>query len=88
MEQQLLGGSAGGDGLPNGPAPDIPVPDVHLPCVPLPDVPLPDVPFPEVTLHEARPDGSVCEELTSARVAEEACVWVRVGFLSCKFPFV
>jgi len=57
VEQQLLGESAGGDGLPDGPLPDVPLPDVLLPNVPLPNVPLPDVPLPE-----ARPDGSGGEE--------------------------
>jgi len=41
----------------------------------------PDVPAPE-----ERPDGSVGEESTSHRVAEKACIRVRVGFLSCEFP--
>ena len=72
VEQQLLGESAGGDGLPDGPLPDVPIPDVHLPDVPLPDVPLPDVPLlnvplpdvplPDVPLPEARPDGSIGEK--------------------------
>jgi len=77
VEQQLLGESAGGDGLPDGPLPDVPLPDVPLPDVPLPDVPLPDVPLPDVPLPdvplpdfplpdvplpEVRPDGSVGEE--------------------------
>jgi len=72
VEQQLLGESAGGDGLPDGPLPDVPLPDVPLPDVPFPDVPLPDVPLPnvplpdvplpDVPLPEARPDGSVGEE--------------------------
>ena len=39
VEQQLLGESAGGDGLPTGPLPDVPLPDVPLPDIPLPDVP-------------------------------------------------
>ena len=56
VEQQQLGESVGGDGLPNGHLPDVPLPDVRLPDVPLPDVPVPDVPLPE-----ARPDGSVGE---------------------------
>jgi hypothetical protein len=47
VEQQQLGESAGGDGLPNGPLPD----------VPLPDVPLRDAPVPE-----AHPDRSVDAE--------------------------
>jgi len=47
VEQQLLGESAGGDGLRDGPLPDVPLPDVPLPGVPLP---------------EERPDGSVGEE--------------------------
>jgi len=59
VEQQLLGESAGGDGLPDGPLPDVPLSDVPLPDVPLPDVPLPDVPLLDVPLPEARPDGSV-----------------------------
>jgi len=83
VEQQLLGESAGGDSLPDGPLPDVPLPDVPLPDVPLPDVPLLDGP-----LHEACPDGPVGEEWTSPRVAEEACVWVIVWFLSCEFPLL
>jgi hypothetical protein len=62
VEQQLIGESAGGDGLPDGPLQDVPLPDVPLPDVHLPDVPLPDVPLPDVPLPEARPDGSVGEE--------------------------
>ena len=57
VEQQLLGKSAGDDGLADGPLADVPLPDV-----PLPDVPLPNVPFPDVPLPEARPDASVGEE--------------------------
>jgi len=57
VEQQLLGESAGGNGLPDGPLPDVPHPDIPLPEVPHPDVTLPDVPLPE-----ARPDGSVGAE--------------------------
>jgi hypothetical protein len=83
VEQQLLGESGGGNGLPDGPLPDVLLPDVPLPNVPLPDVPLPDVPLPK-----ARPDGLLGEECTSPWVAEEACVWVRVGFLSCEFPLL
>jgi len=81
--QQLLGESAGGDGLPDGPLPDVPLLDVALPDVPLPDVPVPDVPLPE-----ARLDGSVGKESTSPQVAEGACVWDIVMFLSCEFPLV
>jgi len=51
---------------------------------------LPDVPLPNVPLPEARPDGSVGEEWTSPRVAEEAMVVAfRLGSgscLSCSFP--
>jgi len=83
VEQQLRGKLAGGDSLPDVPLPDVPLPDVSLPDVPLPDVPLPDVP-----LSEVRPDGSVGEVWTRPRVAEEACVWARVGFLSCEFPLL
>jgi hypothetical protein len=57
VEQKLLGKSAGGDGLPDGPLPDVPLPDVTLPHVPLPAVPLPDVPHPD-----EHPVGSVGEE--------------------------
>jgi len=103
VEQQLLGESAGGDGLPDGllldipltdvplpnvPLPDVPLPDVPLPDVPLPHVALPDVPLPDIPLPESRQDGSVGEERPSPRVAEEACVWVRVGFLSCEFSWL
>ena len=78
VEQQLIGKSAGGDCLPDVPLMDVPHPDVSLPHVPLPDVPLP----------EARRDGTVGEVLTRPHFAEEACVWVRVGFLSCVFPLL
>jgi len=103
VEQQLLGKSAGGDGIPDGPLPDVPLQDVPLHNVPLPDVPLPDVPLPDVPLPDvllpdvprtgvplpdARPDGSVGEEWTSHCVAEEPCICVRVGFLSCVFPLL
>jgi len=57
VEQQLLGESASGDGLLDGPLLDVPLPDVTLPVVALVDVPLPDVPLPE-----ACPDGSAGEE--------------------------
>jgi hypothetical protein len=85
VEHLLLGESAGGDSIPDVPLPDLPHLDVLLPDVPLPDVPRTDVPLPDVPLLEGRPDGSLGEELTSSRIAEEACVWVRVGFLSCEF---
>jgi len=50
----------------------------------LPDVPLPDVPFPE-----ARPDGSVGEESTTPRVAEEAMgVAFGLGSGSCLVRFL
>jgi hypothetical protein len=62
VEQQLLGESEGGDGLPDGPLLDVPLPDVPVPDVPLPDVPLPDVRLPDIPPPEARPDGSVGEE--------------------------
>jgi len=88
VQQQLLGKSAGGDSLPDVPLPDVPLQDVHLPDISLPDVPLPDVPLPDVPLPEMLPDGSVGDEWTSPRVAEEACVCVRVGFLSCEFPLL
>ena len=93
VEHQLPGELAGGDSLPNIPLPDVPLPDVPLPDVPLPDIPLPDGPLPDVhlpyvSLPEARPDGSVGEKWTSLRVAVEACIWVRVGFLSCEFPLL
>jgi len=88
VEQQLLSESAGGAGLPGSPLPDVPLPDVPLPDIPLPDVPLSDFPLPDESLPEARPDGSVGEEWTSHRIAEEACVWVRIGFLSCEFPLL
>jgi len=73
MEQQLLGKSAGGDSLPNGPHQDVPLPDVPVPDVPLPDVSVPHDPLPEMRL-----DFSLGEECTSPRVAEESCVLVRV----------
>jgi len=78
VDQQLLGGSAGGDSLL----------DVPLMDVPLPDVPLPDVPLTDVLLPEARPDGSVGEEWTSPRMVEVAFARVRVGFWSCEFPLL
>jgi hypothetical protein len=40
----------------------------------LSDVPLPNVPLPEIPLPEMRPDGSVANEWTRTRVAEEAMV--------------
>jgi len=83
VEQQLLGKSAGGDSVRDVLLPNIPVEDVALPHVPLPDFPHSDVP-----LTEAHPDGSVGEGWTSPCVAEEACVLVRLGFLSCEFPLV
>jgi hypothetical protein len=79
VEQQLLSESVAGDSLPDVCLPDVPLPDAPLRNVPLPNVPLPDVPLPE-----AYPDRSVGEERTSPRVAEEARVQVRVGFLSCE----
>jgi len=78
VDQQLLGKSKGGDSLP----------DVLLPDVPLPDAPHPDVSHPDVPLPEVRPDGSEGEEWTRPRVVEEACVRVKVGFLSCEFPLL
>jgi len=83
VEHQVLGESARGDSLPDVPILDVPLLDVPLPDVPLRDVPLRDVPLPEVRLQ-----ASVGEEWTSPRVAEKACVWVRVGFLSCEFPLL
>jgi len=83
VDQQLLGESAGGDSLPDVPLPDVPLPDVPLPHVPLPAVPLPDVPLPE-----AHPDGSIGEESTSHHVVVEACVRVRVRFMSCESPLL
>ena len=59
VDQQLLGESAGGDSIPN---------------TPLPDIPLPNVPLPNVPRPEACPVGSVGEEWTSPRIAEEAMV--------------
>ena len=41
---------------------------------------LPDVPLSDVPVSEARQDVWVVEEYTRARVAEGACVRVRVGF--------
>jgi len=85
VDQQLLIESAGGDSLP-----DVPLPGVRLPDVFPPDVPLSDVPLPDVSLPDARPDGSVGEEWTCPRVAEEVMVVVfRLGSgscLSCSFP--
>jgi hypothetical protein len=56
----------------------------------LPNVPLSKVPLPNVPLPEAHADGSVGEESTSPRVAEEAMfVAFRLGSgscLSCSFP--
>jgi hypothetical protein len=69
VEQQQLGESAGGNGLPDGPLPYVPLVDVtlrdvalqyfplmDLPLmdVPLPDVPLPDVPLLDVPLTDVR----------------------------------
>jgi len=89
VDQQLLLRSAGGDGLPNVPLPDVPLPDVPLPDVPLPNVPLPDVPLPDVPHPKAHPDGSVGEEWTSPRVAEEAMVVAFVlGSGSCLVRFL
>jgi len=90
VEQQLLGESAGGDSLPDGPLPDVPLPDVPLPDDPLPTVRIRDdslhnVPLPDVCLREAGQDSTLGEERSSPRVGEEACVWVRVGFLPCGF---
>jgi len=80
VDRQLLIELAGGDSLPN-----VPVPDVTHPDVPPADVPLRGVPVPE-----ARPDGSVGEEATCPRVAEEAMVVAfRLGSgssPSCSFP--
>jgi len=98
VEQQLLDESEGGDSLPDVPLPDVPLPDVSVPDVPLvdvalhdvapPDVPLPDIPLPDIPLPEARPDGMVDKEWTSPHVAEEVCVWVKVGVLSCEVPLL
>jgi len=88
VEQQRLGELADGDSLLDVPLPDVPLQDVLLLDVSLPDVPLPDVPIPDVPLPEAHPDCSVGKEWTSPRVAEEAFVRVRVGFLSCEFPLL
>jgi hypothetical protein len=62
VEQQLLGDSGGGDGVPDGHLRDVPLADVPLADVPLPDVPFADVPLPDVTLPEARAYDSVGEE--------------------------
>jgi hypothetical protein len=78
VERQLLGELAGGDSLL----------DVHLPDVLLHNVPLPDFSLPDVPSTEARPDGSVGEESTNPRVAEEDCVRIRVRFLPCEFPLL
>jgi len=103
VEQQLLGVSPGGNSFPDVPRTDVHLPDVPLPDVPLLDVPLPDVPLPDVSipdvplsnvtvpdvpLPEACPDGLVGEQWSSPRVAPEACIWVRLGFLSCEFPLL
>jgi hypothetical protein len=79
VEPQLPSESAGGNSLSN-----VHLPDVRLLHVPPPSVPLPDIPLPDVLLPDAHPDVSVGEAWTSPRVAEEACVWVRVGILSCE----
>jgi len=55
----------------------------------LTDVSLPDICLPDVPLPEARPDGSVGEEQTSPRVAEEAMVVVfGLGSGSCLVRFL
>jgi len=79
VDQQLLIKSAGGNSLP----------DVPLPDIPLPDVPLSDVTLPDVALPEARLYGSVGEECTSPRVAEEVMIVVfRYGWGSCLVHFL
>jgi len=54
----------------------------------VPVVPLPDVAILDVHLSETRPDSSVGEDLTSPRIAEQACIQVRVAFLVCEFPLL
>ena len=88
VEQQLLGESAWANGLPNCTLPDLPLPDVPPTDIPLPDVPLANVPLTDVPLPEANLDGSVGEKWTSPCISEEACVWVRVVFLSWQFPLL
>jgi len=70
VEQQLLGKSARANSLPD---------------IPLLDFPLPNVPLPDAPLAAARLDVSADEYRTSPHIAEEACVWVTVGFLTCEF---
>jgi hypothetical protein len=82
VEQQLLGGSAGGDSPHDVHLPDVPLPNVPLPNVPLPDVPLPDVPLPDDPLPEARLDDSVGEERTSPHVS------LGLGLGSCLVSFL
>jgi len=89
VNQQLLIESAGDDSLSDVPLPDIPLLDVPLPDVPLPDVPLPDVPLPDVPLPEVHPDGSVGEEFTRPRVAEEPMIVAfGLGSGSCLVRFL
>jgi hypothetical protein len=88
VEQHRLSNSAGGDDLPDGPLHDVPLPDVPLATIPLPNVTLPNVPLPDVPLPQACLDGLVSGERSSPRIADEACVSVRVGFLCCDFPLL
>jgi hypothetical protein len=89
VNQQLLIESADGDSLSDVPLLNVPLPEVPLPDVPLPDVPLPDVPLPDVPLPEVRPVGSVGEESTSPRGAEEAMVVAfGIGLGSCLVCFL
>jgi hypothetical protein len=57
VEKQLLGESAGVDGLADGPLPDVPLPEIPISDIPLPDSRLSDVPLPE-----EHPDGSVGDD--------------------------
>jgi hypothetical protein len=67
------------------------VPDAALTAVALPDVALPDVSLHPVTpsklrLLVARPHSLVGEQSMSTGVAEEVCIRVRVGYMSCAVP--
>ena len=88
VEELLLGESAGGNSLSNGPLVAVPFPDFPLSDIPLRDVPLSHVRLPNVPLSGVCPDGSVGEEWSSQCSPEEACVWVRVEFLCCEFSLL
>jgi hypothetical protein len=79
LDQQLLIPSPGGDSLL-----EFPFPNVSLADIPLPNVLLSNVPLPE-----ARPEGSVCKEQSSPRVAMNAVVVAfELGTGSCLVHFL